>query len=247
MRRLLTIWLLLSAACLGQLVPSSPQPVQGNSSNNGAAAATNRIGTLPCVAQTSLNNGTAATQGRDEAANCGTDGLLWVAALPAIRPASYHASSTIAGTSTTDNAVLPGNATNTVLVTKVSFSCTQPTAGVITVTVTKRSTADTSGTSVAMTAVPDDSNYAAAVSAPLTYTGTGPTVGTPVGQVDAAKVGCNATTTAGPNDVYILNLRQKPIVLRGTAQQLAIGIGGNITSSSIVVTFEWIETATITP
>ncbi len=43
-----------------------------------------------------------------------------------------------------------------------------------------------------------------------------------------------AAGTATPNDIYILNRRQKPIVLRGTAQRLAVNFnntaltGGNL-------------------
>jgi hypothetical protein len=222
--------------------------IAGTLANNGTAAATNRIATLPGIAQTSYNNGTATTQGRDVAANVGTDGLLWTAQLPAIRPASYHASASFAGSSTTDNAVMPGNASNTVLVTKIMVSCTQTTAGMKTVTIIKRSAADTGGTSAAMTAVPDDSNYSAAVSAPLSYTSTGPSAGAAVGNIDSYQLGCMAAATASPNDIYVLNLRQKPIVLRGTAQQLAVNFGNAaITGGNLTVTFEWIETTTITP
>jgi hypothetical protein len=220
----------------------------GSLADNGVAAATNRVGTAPSIYQTSYLNGTAATQGRNGALSQGTDGLLWTAALPSIRPASYVASAAFVGSSTTDNAVMPGNASNTVLVTAVKVSCTQTTAGTLTLTLIKRSSADTSGTSAAMTAVPDDSNYAAAASAPLSYTGAGPTVGGVVGNVDNYKLGCIATGTASPNDIYILNRRQKPVVLRGTAQQLAVNFGNAaITGGNITVTFEWIETATITP
>ena len=214
---------------------------------DGAAAATNREATLDAIAQTSYANGTALTAGRNEALSVGTDGLLWTANLPAIRPASYHASASFAGSSTTVNAHLSGNATNTVLVTKVSMSCTQTTAGIVTVTVNKTSAASSGGTAATMTVVPDDSNYSAGSSAAQSFTGTGPTAGTPVGQIDAYKLGCMATGTASPNDIYILNLRQKPIVLRGTAQTLEIGAGGAITGGNVVVTWEWIETATILP
>jgi hypothetical protein len=226
---------------------SGRQRIVGITGDNGGAATTNRAPVLPGVYQTSYLNGTAATQGRDAAESVGTDGLLWTAQLPSIRPASYVAEASIAGSSTTDNAVLPGNASNTVLVTGVRVSCTQTTAGIVTLTLVKRSAADTSGTSASMTAVPDDSNYAGAASAPLSYTGTGPTVGTAVGNVDAYKLGCMATGTAAPNDIYILNRRQKPIVLRGTAQQLAVNMGGAITGGNLTITFEWMETATITP
>jgi hypothetical protein len=160
---------------------------------------------------------------------------------PNISVASFSASKSFAGSSTTDNAVLPGNASNTVLVTRVIVSCTATTAGIQTLSVLKRSAADTSGTSATFTVVPDDANYVAGVSAPLSYTGTGPSVGAAVGNVDTAQIGCNASATAGPNDVYILDRRLKPIVLRGTAQQLALNFGGAITGGTLTVTFEFME------
>jgi hypothetical protein len=223
------------------------QAIGGHIANNATAAGTNKVPVMIGIAQQSYANGTAYTQGRDVVPDVFTDGALHVAALPAMRPASFHASSSIAGSSTTVMSNMPGNASNTVLVTRLMFSCTQTTAGTVTVTVIKTSAAATGGTSANMTLVPDDSNYSAPASQPHTFTGTGPTVGTPVGQVDAYKLGCNATNTAGANDVYILNLRQKPIVLRGTAQTLEIGTGGAITGGNITVTWEWIETTTITP
>jgi hypothetical protein len=232
----------------GNTQNTTPWLVLGNLASNGAAAGSNRISTLDGIAQTSYNNGAASTQGRDVAPNVGTDGLLWVASLPAIRPASYVASKKFAASSTTDNAVMPGNASNTVLLTAIRLTCTQTTAGNINVEIIKRSAADTSGTSAAMIAVPDDSNYSAASSAPLSYTGTGPSVGAAVGDIDNAQIGCMAPATATPNDIYLLNRRQKPIVLRGTSQQVAVNTGNAaLSGGNLTVTFEWIETATITP
>lgn len=227
---------------------SNDSSLTGTLTNNGAAATGNRIATLPGVAQTSYVNGTAYTQGRDAAPDVFTDGSLHVASLPAMRPASYTASSGFAGSSTTDNAVLPGNATNTVLVTDIVVTCTQTTAGSLHLQIIKRSAADTGGTSATMTVVPDDSNYAAGSSAPLSYTGTGPSAGAAVGNIDDAWIGCNATATAGPNDVYVGNFHMKPIVLRGTAQQVAVNFSNAaITGGNITVRFKWIETASITP
>lgn len=166
---------------------------------------------------------------------------VYIAPASGTAPASFAASKSFAASSTTDNAVLPGNATNTAYVTRVIVSCTETTAGNVTVNLVKRSAADTSGTSAGMTAVPDDANFSAANSAPLSYTGTGPTVGTPVGNVDTYQLGCMAAATASPNDIYVLDRRLKPIVLRGTAQQLAVNFGGAITGGNITVTFEWEE------
>lgn len=219
----------------------------GSLAHNAQAQGQNRVGTLPCIGQTDPMNGTALTQNNDGAPNCGTDGNLWVDVQPALRPASYSTSKSFAGSSTTDAAIFPGNASNTVLITRVIVSCVQTTAGNLVLNLIKRSTADTSGTSAAMTAVPDDSNFAAAVSAPLSYTSTGPTVGTAVGNVDTYQLGCMAPATAVPNDIYILDRRLKPIVLRGVAQQLAVNFGAAITGGNLTVTFEWQEIKTINP
>ena len=223
------------------------QPIIGTLSDNGAAANNNRSATLPGVYQTTPGNGTPGTQGRDAAQGVSTEGILWTGNLPVRRPASYVASKYFAASSTTDNAVLPGNATNDVLVTRVKVSCTQTTAGIIHLEVIKRSAADTSGTSAAITVVPDDSGSTSSTSAPLSYTGTGPSVGTAIGDVDNYQLGCNAAATPGPNDIYILNRTQKPITLIGVAQELAINFGGAITGGNITVTFEWIEVAHMTP
>jgi hypothetical protein len=226
---------------------TNPWTDQGALSNNGSAAGANRLGTLPGIAQTSYNNGTASTQGRDVALNVGTDGLLWTAQLPSIRPASYTASSKFAASSTTDNTCMPGNATNIALVTELRITGIQTTAGILNAEIIKRSAADTAGTPANITAVPDDSNYAAASSQPVSFTGTGPSVGAAVGDIDNAEVGFMAAGTVSPNDIYIANWRQKPIVLRGTAQEICANLGGAVTGGTITVTWKWIETTTITP
>ncbi|HZR27907.1 MAG TPA: hypothetical protein VFA71_03935 [Terriglobales bacterium] len=234
----------------------APWSVVGTLSSNGAAAAANRIGTLDGIAQTDYNNGTAATQGRDVAPNIGTDGLLWTASLPAMRPASYHASAIVTPAATaTDIASMPGNATNTVLVTGIRVSCTQTTAGIVNLSILMRTSADTAGTAVTTTIHKDDQNFGAASSAPKTWTAN-PTKGTLEAMIDAAKVGCMATGTATPNDVYISPAwwKQKPQVLRGTAQEIEVnlgapidGAGTTVTGGSFIITFEWIETKTISP
>ena len=164
-----------------------------------------------------------------------------VVVVPGTKVKSYHASSSFAASSTTDNAVLPGNATNKVLVTGIYVSCTQTTAGTVPLVIIKRSAADTSGTSATMTAVKDDSNYAAAVSAPLSYTGTGPSVGTAVGNLDNYQLGCMPTTTTSPNDLYVFIGLIKPIVLRSTAEQVAVNVGGAVSGGTLTVTFTWME------
>lgn len=162
-------------------------------------------------------------------------------------PASYSASASFAGSSTTDNACLPGNATNTTLVTEIRLSGIQTTAGIVNVEVAKRSTAGSGGTSASMTATPDDSNFQAAVSAPLSYTGTGPTVGTLVGDLDNAYVGIMASATASPDDIYIspASWKLKPIVLRSTGEKVCVNLGGALTGGTLKVTIKWMEVATL--
>lgn len=215
----------------------------GTLSDDGAAAGTNRVGTLPAIAQASGFN--SATAGRNTALNTAAgSGSLIVAALPEPSFESYSASATVSSASSaTDIAILPGNANNTVLVTEVRISCTQTTAGNVEVHLTKRSTANTGGTSSGMTEVPDDANYSAADSAALTYTAN-PTTGSLVGDIDIVKLGCLASATAAPNDLYIGNFKQKPIVLRGTGQGLAVNLNSTtVTGGSFAITYKWLEVA----
>lgn len=209
------------------------QPVSGTVTANAGT------GTFNIQANASVN----LSQVGGNAVAADSNGRQLVKSYPDTTTASYHASKKFAASSTTDIAILPGNASNTVLVTRVTLTCTQTTAGQINVELLKRSTADTGGTSSGFTEVPDDSSYAAASSALLSYTVTGPTVGTAVGDLDNLQIGCMAAGTATPNDIYIFK-PAKPIVLRGTAQQIALNLGGALTGGNVTVTFEWMETTT---
>lgn len=174
-----------------------------------------------------------------------TSGRQLVKQYPDTTTTSYRASvqGLASAASATDIAVLPGNNTNTVLVNRVEVSCNQTTAGSITLQLIKRSTADTAGTHANMTVMPDDSNFAAGVSVPLSYTAN-PTTGTAVATVHPMFVSCLASGTAGAQDVYIERFT-KPIILRGTAQQLAVNLNGaTVTGGSFDVTFEYDETTT---
>jgi hypothetical protein len=247
------IGITLSAA---SIEPAQTVSISGNpaiigtlSDNNAAPAATSNIGAMPCVARADLRGGTATTAGRLVFADCGTDGNLHVSTLPDLSLKRYRASSKFAASSTTDNWRISGNASNTVIVTKLTATCTETTAGQVSVQLIKRSTAESGGTAASVTAVPVDSNKAAASSAVNSYTGTGPTVGTPVGDIDDAQFGCMASGTASPNDIYIpATSPGAPIaVLRGTAEGIALNFGGALTGGNITVFVEWEEVTTITP
>lgn len=229
-----------SGAGVPRVTVSSDSSMVGTLAEDGAAAGANRFGTLPAIAESGYN---ASTVGRNTALRTlDKTGALMAWAGPDSSLESYSASAVVASAaSATDIAVLPGNATTTVLVTEVRVSCTQTTAGIIQLHIIKRSSADTAGTSVAMTEVPDDANYSAADSAALTYTAN-PTLGGTVGDIDIVKLGCMATSTATPNDIWIGNYRQKPIVLRGTAQQLAVNLNAaTVSGGSFTITYKWIE------
>lgn len=148
---------------------------------------------------------------------------------------------TASAASATDIAILPGNATNTVYVTKVIISGIQTTAGSVLVQLIKRSTANSGGTSAAMTAVPHESTDTA-VSAPLTYNTTNPTTGTIVGNVRTIYLSLGSTTVASGNVVWEFADKGKHIILSGVAQGLAVNLNGvTVTGGSFSITFEWIE------
>jgi hypothetical protein len=245
----------VTTAVAGQLrnsveISGSSNTVQGGLSDNGAAAATNRLATLGGVTQSSYENGTAATVGRNSAQSHGTDGLLWTAQLPSMRPAWFSASTntwTLASAAT-DITALCGNASNTVIVTGLTLSCTQTTAGNITVQVVKRSTKFTGAWST-MTAVGMNSNYAVTNSTAVFFTAN-PTVGTLLAPIDAVKIGAMAAATATANDIYIspADWRNKALALNGAAECVAVNLlGATVTGGACSARWTWIETATIVP
>ena len=232
------------------LVTMTTNAVTGTLSDNGSAATNNRVGAVAGIYQNNLLNGTAATQGRDAALSVGTDGLLWTAQIPSLRPAGFMASTgTIASAaSATDISCLQGNANNTVLVTGLRVSGTQTTAGNVHMSVIKRSTAYTGAWST-MTVVADDSTMNVGVSSAAWFQAN-PTVGTSVGVVDDYDLGVMASATATPNDIYVSPSiwRTRPIVLRGAAQGLCVNLNATtVTGGSFTVGWTWYEVSTITP
>lgn len=152
---------------------------------------------------------------------------------------SCSANITVAAAAT-DIAILPGNATNTVYVTKIVVSGIQTTAGSALIQLIKRSTANTGGTSGAMTAVAHESSDTP-VSAPLSYTAN-PTVGTPVGTLRSQYLGLGSATIASGAVTWVFGELGKWITLSGVAQGLSINLNGaTITGGVISVYLEWLE------
>jgi len=142
----------------------------------------------------------------------------------------------------TDILVIGGSATKTVRVTHVSIACTATAAIAADVIFIKRSAADTAGTSTAATLVPLDSSDAAATNTVLAYTAN-PTINGTVGNVSMDKA--SITTTTGAPQLYFEDFgirNTRSVVLRGTAQQLAINLNGQtIAGLACDAETEWTE------
>lgn len=161
--------------------------------------------------------------------------------LPTYRASTAAGGIALAATAT-DIAILPGNATNTVYVTKIIISGIQATTGEALINIIKRSTANTVGTSAAMTSVQLDSADGNAVSLPLSYTAN-PTPGATVGIVDSIYLAVNGITAAQPS-YYVFNFgeRGKGVKLSGVSQGLAVNLNGvTLTGGNFVITYEWRE------
>jgi len=157
---------------------------------------------------------------------------------------TYSASTNITpAASATDIFTITGNGTTTVFVTKIRLSGTQTTGGLVNVSAIKRSSADSGGTSSSVTAVPHDSNNAAASATLLNYSANPASTGTAVGTVRQDAVPFSASTATTNNIVeWTFGNNGQPMTLRGTAQQLALNLGGStVTGGSINVDIEWYE------
>lgn len=155
--------------------------------------------------------------------------------------ASYRASASftpVAG----DVANITGSASKTVRVTEIELYCTTSgTAAYADVALIKRSAADTSGTSVADTAVPLDSNSAAASASAKHYTAA-PTPGAAVGNISNRRIMNGSGTVVATWAIWELGTANaQPVVLRGTAQQLNLNLSAVVATQTCDYTVEWTE------
>lgn len=145
------------------------------------------------------------------------------------------------GTAATDTFVLPGNATNTVYVTKIIISgmATAASAGLI--QLIRRSTALTGGTSSNMSVVGHDTTDTG-ISVPISYTINPTGGGSVVGTLRVQWLGYGSTTAIPSPIIWEFGDKGKEILLSGVAQNISINLnsttpaGGNLS-----VTFEWVE------
>lgn len=162
------------------------------------------------------------------------------------RPKTYSAAVIDAATGllATDIFTITGSATKTIRVLEIVVSGTRSTAAETDVLVLKRSTANSGGTSTTPTAVPNDSNDAAATATVRSYTAN-PTTGTLVGVVRSVSIDLAATNlNSGSSSIHVWDFRHvgQPPTLRGTSEVLAVNLNGvTITGSSLDISIEWTE------
>lgn len=136
----------------------------------------------------------------------------------------------------TDVMTIGGSASKTVKIHKIIMSGTQTTAGINKWYLIKRSTADTSGTSSAATIVPLDSTSAAATGTVKKWTAA-PTIAGTVGTVRTLSVLAPAPASVSPADLVLFDDMHtgQPIVLRGTAEEVALNFNGTAVPSGLSI------------
>lgn len=162
------------------------------------------------------------------------------------QPATYAASGLgfVPPAAATDIAILSGSGSKTIRVTRVrvSGSTTSGSAIKVSFNLVKRSTAASGGTSTTPLVAPYDSTNAAGTAVLRVYTAN-PTVGTSAGVVRATSTSVAQAGVSGGDIVWALDsLVNQPVILRGTAEALAINLNGATVSGPIFsASFEWEE------
>lgn len=142
-----------------------------------------------------------------------------------------------------DIAGLCGSGTKTVRLTYFSISGTATAASAVSIGLVKRSTADTGGGLTADTAVPNDSNNAAATASLVRFT-SAPTSGNSVGFVRSLAITLTTAAGAIPAVWYTLPFgveNDQEIVLRGTAQCVYLSQGTNPAGETVSISWQWTE------
>lgn len=131
--------------------------------------------------------------------------------------------------SPTNVCTITGSSTKTIRVYKIVVDGTQTTAGTIIMRLIKQSAADSGGAATNPAGVPLDSTQAAATATIAAYTGN-PTPGASVGDIAAVNVFIPAPATVLSEGVPVegvqFDFSQAPVVIRGTAEVLAIHLNG---------------------
>lgn len=134
-----------------------------------------------------------------------------------------------------------GNVTTTVVVTRIRVYGTQTTGGTADIRVRLRTTANSAGTRVASTVVKLEQADAAASSTPGHYTAN-PTVGTDAGAIAGGVIYLPAPANGVGFVELALGDKGKGVVLSGTAQGIAVSLGGTTpTGGAVGIEVEWYE------
>lgn len=149
----------------------------------------------------------------------------------------------IANTGAGDILCIAGSATKTIYVKRIRVSGIATAAIVVDTSVIKRSTLGTGGTSATETAVPLDSNNAAATATVKSYS-VSPTAGTAVGTVRARHqaIGVQGNTATTAESLFdFAEYYDQPLTLRGAAQNACINVGAAGAGGSWAADVEWTE------
>ena len=150
------------------------------------------------------------------------------------------------GTAPTDVCKISGSSTKTVSVTRVEISSTQSTAGINNWVLLRRSSDNTAGTLHLMPAITHDSGQQAASGSTVGYSAN-PTTGTLVGTLKSFFLLSPAPASVTSPSYGVWDYKQdganKPIVLRGTAEMIAVNFNGATlpTGLSLDCNIEWSE------
>ena len=150
---------------------------------------------------------------------------------------------TTMATTPTDVFTLTGSNTKTVRILHITISGTQTSEATREIVLIKRSSANTGGSSTALTAVPHDSNNAAATATALAYSAN-PTLGTSVGNIYCRRTFISDATKPSALNMFEwkADTMSQAIVLRGTSQVLAVNFAGVTSSGSVLCfTIKWTE------
>jgi hypothetical protein len=210
----------------------------------GAATAPTNAQAVSSVYQTTVP---ALTAGQAVAQQCDTTGAVWVN--KDSRRSTYRATSgsiTPVAAATDPIMTLIGSSTKTIRVTHIHVEVSAATGVALPSTVTiQRLSALTGGTAVAHTALPLDSNNAAATAVMDTYT-TVPTSTTVVANSDSRFINwvtqsATVANTIGVCDFTFGDDGGQQFVLRGTSQWLSMLVSAIGTTPVMTITVEWVE------
>jgi len=171
-------------------------------------------------------------------------GTVATTTTPAAAPATYFAaiSGLLSAASATDLFTLTGSASKTVKLTKITITATRTTGTQTVFKLIKRSAANSGGTATNPTAVPADSNNAAATATVAAYTANPAALGAAVGDILSQRYFIAGTGTATTPIVFTFGGDVQPVVLRGTSEVFALNLDAvTVAGGTFYVGIEWTE------